>query len=79
MLRACSSGQQRIGDALAGLAVAVGVMGEGHCLVVVGIVEQLAGVFADQVHIGADQFDGAGGHGFGAFGGVAHHQHRFAE
>lgn len=66
-------------DAGAGEAVAVGVDGVGHAGVGFGVVDE-GGDFADDaVVVGADEADGAGGEGFGAFGGVAHHEDGLAE
>ena len=67
------------GDALACLAVAVGVVRAGHGAVGAGIAQQLVRLRHDAVGIGADELDRARGHRLGALGGVAHHQHRLAQ
>ncbi|EEF93743.1 hypothetical protein CATMIT_01622, partial [Catenibacterium mitsuokai DSM 15897] len=81
-------GQQRVfaaelrqggDDALAGQAVAVGVVGEAHRFVGGAVAQQTADALADQLAVGTDQAHRAGGHRFRPLGGVAHHQHRLAQ
>lgn len=59
--------------------IAIGVVGKGHALVGGRVVEQVQGFGDDAVCVGAHQAHCAGGHGFGPFGGVTHHQHGFAQ
>lgn len=71
----CEGGE----DAGAGLAVAVGVDGVGHASVGFRVVEE-GGDFADDaVVVGADEAHCACREGFGTLGGVAHHEHGFAQ
>ena len=66
-------------DAGAGEAVAVGVDGARHALVGRRVVDK-TGYFVDNlIEVGADEFHGAGGKGFGALCGVAHHEYGFAQ
>ncbi len=51
----------------------------GHLVVVGRILEEAADFGDDEVVVGTDEFDGAGVEGFGALGGVAHHEDRFSE
>ena len=66
-------------DAAGGVAVAVGIYGFGHFLVSDRVGEQGADFGDNFFGIGADELDGAGVDAFGAFGGVAHHEHGLAE
>ena len=63
---------QRADDAVAGVAVAVGVDGLGHAVVGDGVVEESAHLIDNQVVVGAHEMDGAALEGFWALGGVAH-------
>ena len=66
-------------DAGASEAVAVGVDGARHTLVGRRVVDK-TGYFVDNlIEVGADEFHGAGGKGFGALCGVAHHEYGFAQ
>lgn len=71
----CEGGE----DAGAGAAVAVGVDGVGHAAVGFRVVEE-GGHFADDTAVvGADEAHCACREGFGALGGVAHHEHGLAQ
>ena len=71
--------RQCLHDALASLAVAVGVVCKAHAFVSRGVCQQFVKVLGDGGHFCTNQFDGAGLYGFGAFGGVAHDQHGLAK
>ena len=60
------------------MAIAVGVVGEGHAVVGGCVGEKRAQVMGNGGHLRAYQLDGSGLHGLGAFGGVAHHQNGLA-
>ena len=51
---------QDVGDALAGVAVAVGIGGMGHLGVFFGVVQELCEPFVDGFLAGAHQLQGAG-------------------
>ena len=69
----------RFENARSRVAVAVRIGGLGHCPISGGVVEQAHGFADDRGGFRADEFHRPGGNAFGALGGVAHHQHRFAE
>ena len=58
----------------ASLAIAVGVDGFGHALVGGGVVEEGADFVHDKVVVGANEMNSPALEGFGALGGVAHHE-----
>ena len=66
-------------DAFARMPVTVGVRCMAHGLVLGLIAEQSAELAVDDVLLGADELQRAGGHALGALGGVAHDEHRLAQ
>ena len=74
-----ATGFKLVPNAGTGRSIAIGVVGEGHALVGDMVVQQVKGFCNDALGICAHQTDGARGHSFGPFGGVAHHQHGFAQ
>ena len=74
----CCTGQL-LDDLLGSMAVTIGIVGAARLGIGPLVVEQAVGGTDDAVDIGADKLDGAGFDRFGAFGHVAHHQHRLAE
>ena len=69
----------RVGNALAGMAVSVGIHGVRHAMVGSRIVEQRAGLAEHVVMRNARQADRSGSDSLGALRLAAEHQHRFAE
>ena len=65
-------------DPRTGLAIAIGIDGMGHIIVILGIVEEAGDLADDEVMIGADKLDGAGIKGLRTLSGIAHDQHRLA-
>ena len=61
-------------DAVAGVAVAVGIVNVRHPVVFGLVIQQVLGLAHDAVSVGADQLHGAGLHGFGPLGFLAHHE-----
>ena len=63
---------------LGGVAIAEGGGGVGHGGVGRVVGQERRDVFHDCIQFGSHQFGGSQFDGFGALGGVAHHQHGFA-
>lgn len=71
--------RKHVRDAFARMPVTVGVRCMAHGLVLGLIAEQSAELAVDDVLLGADELQRAGGHALGALGGVAHDEHRLAQ
>lgn len=71
--------RQHVRDALARMSVTVGVRSVAHGLVLGLIGEKATELAVDDVLLGADELQRAGGHALGALGGVAHDEHRLAQ
>lgn len=61
------------------MPITVGIRRIAHGLVLGLIGEQSAELAVDDVLLGADELQRAGGHALGALGGVAHHEHRLTK
>lgn len=71
--------RKHVRDAFARMPITIGVRCMAHGLVLGLIVEQSAELAVDDVLLGADELQRAGGHALGALGGVAHDEHRLAQ
>ncbi len=71
--------RQHVRDALARMSVTVGVRSVAHGLVLGLIGEKATELAVDDVLLGADELQRAGGHALGALRGVAHDEHRLAQ
>src|SRR5690554_179506 len=70
---------QGLGNALAGLAIPIGVMSAGHGSVRLLIGQQEVEIVTDSRDFGPNQLDGTCLNSLRAFGGVAHDQYRFTQ
>jgi hypothetical protein len=64
---------------VAGLAVAIGVVGAAHGGVGAFVIEQALALADDGLGVGADETHRSGVHRLGALGHVAHDQYRLAQ
>lgn len=71
--------RKHVRDAFARMPITIGVRCMAHGLVLGLIAEQSAELAVDDVLLGADELQRAGGHALGALGGVAHDEYRFAQ
>lgn len=71
--------RKHVRDAFARMPITIGVRCMAHGLVLGLIAEQSAELAVDDVLLGADELQRAGGHALGALGGVAHDEHRLAQ
>ena len=60
-------------------SVAIGIVRQSHGCIFLRVTQQLGRFSYNALHIGTHQLDRSGCDGFGAFGGVAHDQDRFAQ
>src|SRR5579872_6966638 len=70
---------KRGNDALARLAVAVGIMDRRHCAISSRIFDQVQGCRDNLRRIRADELDGTCGYGFRPLGDGTHHKYGFSE
>lgn len=71
--------RKHVRDAFARMPITIGVRCMAHGLVLGLIAEQSTELAVDDVLLGADELQRAGGHALGALGGVAHDEHRLAQ
>ena len=71
--------RKHVRDAFARMPITIGVRRAAHGLVLGLIAEQSAELAVDDVLLGADELQRAGGHALGTLRGVAHDEHRFAQ
>lgn len=71
--------RKHVRDAFARMPITIGVRCMAHGLVLGLIAEQSAELAVDDVLLGADELQRAGGHALGALGGVAHDEYRLAQ
>ena len=71
--------RKHVRDAFARIPITIGVRCMAHGLVLGLIAEQSTELAVDDVLLGADELQRAGGHALGALGGVAHDEHRLAQ
>lgn len=71
--------RKHVRDALARMPITIGVRCMAHGLVLGLIGEKAAELAVDDVLLGADELQRAGGHALGALGGVAHDEYRLAQ
>lgn len=71
--------RKHVRDAFARMPITIGVRRMAHGLVLGLIAEQATELAVDDVLLGADELQRAGGHALGALGGVAHDEHRLAQ
>ena len=69
---------ENIRDSLAGVSITIGVAGVAHLVVLGLVLEEQLESFVDSLLVRADEFQSARIDAFGAFRGVAHHEHRHA-
>lgn len=71
--------RKHVRDALARMPVTVGVRSMAHRLILGLIGEKATELTVDDVLLGADELQRAGGHALGTLRGVAHDEHRLAQ
>ena len=71
--------RKHVRDAFARMPITIGVRCMAHGLVLSLIGEKAAELAVDDVLLGADELQRAGGHALGALGGVAHDEYRLAQ
>lgn len=71
--------RKHVRDAFARMPITIGVRRMAHGLILGLIAKQAAELAVDDVLLGADELQRAGGNAFGALGGVAHDEHRLAQ